>query len=203
MCPSQEVLGVRVCANLMILRVHKYSQSKRFLQWRYASSIRVVPWAVPCPPLTLSPRQELDSILFNYHLSQLRDRCDIAEVASLFRSGNGAAHNAQLPHITQSLAASVSSWLWSRFWPGLGHSRYTVLHLYPVALCDCLLRTTTAHPLWSSHWHVRRTGESLSSEVKQTRIPALPFSRHRFWPVQTSQSLFHSTQPNNSTCLSS
>ena len=30
MCPSQVVLGVRVCANLMILKVHKYSQRRSY-----------------------------------------------------------------------------------------------------------------------------------------------------------------------------
>lgn len=41
MCPSPVVLGVRASANLMTLK-HKHSQSKKFLQRRYASRIRVV-----------------------------------------------------------------------------------------------------------------------------------------------------------------
>lgn len=126
-CPSQVVLGVRASANLMTLKVHEHSQSKKFLRRRYASRIRAVSWAILCPPLTLSPRQELDSSLFNYHLSWLRDLCDAAEVAYFSRlqsdgPGSGAAQRSQLSHMTEtSPAARLAFLLGSQFRPGLAH----------------------------------------------------------------------------------
>lgn len=81
--------------------------------------------------------------------------CDIAKVPYLFgsqldRSGDGAAQNSQLSNKQRFFITRVP------VRPGLGHCT-----CYPPAFFDCLFWTTTAHPLWSSHWCMCSTGESL------------------------------------------
>ena len=203
--PSQVVLGVRASANLMTFKVHEHSQSKKFLWRRYASRIRAVSWAILCPPLTLSPRQELDSSLFNYHLSWLRDLCDAADVAYFSRlqsdgPGSGAAQRSQLSHVTEtSPAARLAFLLGSQFRPGVGHcwrSRHCPVvffvfsewpqHVLSGLLTDACTEQTSALEL---------------SEVKQTWVQVLPFWPRDLGPVQTSRSLFQLNQSNNSACL--
>lgn len=166
LCPSPVVLGVRVSANLMILKVHKYSQRSSY-KGDTLPELELYP-ELYCVLLWPSPRDKSWTALFNYHLSQLRDLCDIANVAyrcrsQLDRSGNGAAWNLQLSHITQTRAQLPDFSLYLGPSSGqvrciAGTVRYTC---YPVAFFNCLLWMTTAHPLWSSHWCMCRTGASV------------------------------------------